>query len=831
MPDSIVVSRSYDRLGQQISQTDAYSVTTFTYDNLNRQVRTSNGLGLVAGLGYNLRDWVIANTNANGVWFTNAYDALGRVRVRGYADSTHATADGKELWGYTAGWRSPTSYTNQIGKITTYGYDRLQQKTNEAVVGVYVNTFTYAPAGDLTELRDGLNQKTTWTYDLEGRVLTKKDNANATQFTYTYDANSRLLTRTTPQKGQTVYSYDNVGNLKLVNYPNSPDLTFNYNEHNRVTSDSVSGGMSVSYTYRPGGLLETENPTTWASAMTTLSYTAGLRTGLTLQQPVIGNLTHSYVYDAAKRLSTLAASPGTFTSVYPVDTVNPKPSRQVTRVSLPNTSHITNAFDAVGRLQSTVLKNSGGTVLNSHTYLVNKANQRTKQTWTDGGYVNYTYDNASELLTGSTFTAANVAVAGQNYGYGYNLAQNMTSRGDGSSTTSYTVNGLNQMTGNGSYTYSYDLNGNRTGKLQTGSVFYTYDDENQLVSAATDTSQTPAASRWKTEWTYDARGRMRTRLDYTWTTTWSLQATTRYLYDGRRVIQERNGSNLPLVSYVRGLDLSGSLEGAGGIGGLLARVAHSGANGATLTPAYYHADGNGNVTMLINAAQTSVANYKYDPFGRTITSSGTLAAANVYQFSSKELMTKSGFYYYGFRFYDPDTGRWPNRDPIQEHGGINLYGFVFNNPIIYSDARGLSYSDYTSAQPVSPQEKKCWDEASLSELLGVKNSRDAAEAAVSGAQYNGTRWNGPGDAVRHCVWNCEMTRRNSEASAKKFADAHETGVGPQFPQDEREMDLHNNDVGRQKGKCDPCKKKSCKELCEEALRNGELRTLPQNRWQ
>lgn len=47
--------------------------------------------------------------------------------------------------------------------------------------------------------------------------------------------------------------------------------------------------------------------------------------------------------------------------------------------------------------------------------------------------------------------------------------------------------------------------------------------------------------------------------------------TTRYLYDGMRAIQERDGNNTPAVRYTRGNDLSGSIEGAGGIGGLLAR--------------------------------------------------------------------------------------------------------------------------------------------------------------------------------------------------------------------------------------------------------------------
>jgi RHS repeat-associated protein len=396
-----------------------------------------------------------------------------------------------------------------------------------------------------------------------------------------------------------------------------------------------------------------------------------------------------------------------------VDTSAYKASLQVTRVSLPNTSFITNTYDTVGRQLTTILKNSGGTVLNSHSYVVNTAWQRTKQTRTDGGYVNYTYDNASELREGLTFTAANAAVNAENYKFGYNEGQNMTKRTNNTTVTTYTVNNLNQVTGDGTYTFSYDNNGNRTGKIQTGSVFYTYDDENQLTQAETDTSQTPVAMRWRTQWEYDARGRMRKRTEYSFNTItgWVLSSETRYLYDGRRVIQERNSSNVPLVTYVRGLDLSGSFEGAGGIGGMLSRTAHTGANGVTLTHAFYHADANGNITKMIDNSQASVADYKYDPFGRTFSSSGTLATANSYRFSSKELMGPSGFYYYGFRFYDPETQRWPNRDPLGEEGGINLYQFSSNDPTDLVDPFGLSPSLNPANQAMAAE---CVETASAS---------------------------------------------------------------------------------------------------------------------
>jgi hypothetical protein len=67
-----------------------------------------------------------------------------------------------------------------------------------------------------------------------------------------------------------------------------------------------------------------------------------------------------------------------------------------------------------------------------------------------------------------------------------------------------------------------------------------------------------------------------------------------YIYDGMRVIQERDGNNWPQVSYTRGLDLSGTFEGAGGIGGLLAR-SHDFTNcNTTLT--YWLTNGSGFAT-------------------------------------------------------------------------------------------------------------------------------------------------------------------------------------------------------------------------------------------
>ena len=138
-------------------------------------------------------------------------------------------------------------------------------------------------------------------------------------------------------------------------------------------------------------------------------------------------------------------------------------------------------------------------------------------------------------------------------------------------------------------------------------------------------------------------------------------------------------------------DLSGTSQGAGGIGGLLARTD---ANGS----AFYHADGNGNITALVNGSGAVVAKYLYDNFGNTLGMWGSLAAANPYRYSSKEQDPRSGLYYYGYRWYAPNLQRWVNRDPIGEWGGINLYRVSNNSPLDQTDPFGLLITGTSSSQ-------------------------------------------------------------------------------------------------------------------------------------
>lgn len=164
---------------------------------------------------------------------------------------------------------------------------------------------------------------------------------------------------------------------------------------------------------------------------------------------------------------------------------------------------------------------------------------------------------------------------------------------------------------------------------------------------------------------------------------WILQSETRYIYDGYQLIQERDGNNNVLVTYTRGLDLSASLAGAGGIGGLLARTD---TNGST----FYHSDGAGNVTALIDPQENMAARYMYSAFGALVSQHGGMAGVNRIMFSSKLRLSQPDMYDSGEREYFTGLQRWGSPDPLGVRFDTDAYRFNYNNPLSYIDPDGLA---------------------------------------------------------------------------------------------------------------------------------------------
>ncbi|MGO8931773.1 MAG: RHS repeat-associated core domain-containing protein [Limisphaerales bacterium] len=227
----------------------------------------------------------------------------------------------------------------------------------------------------------------------------------------------------------------------------------------------------------------------------------------------------------------------------------------------------------------------------------------------------------------------------------------------------------------------YDADGNLT---QDGRWTYSWDAENRLINL-TSLSNAPTGSKLQLNFLYDSQGRRIQKIVSTNNgSAYYFQSTNRFVYDGWNLMAVLNPQSALVRSFVWGLDLSGSLQGAGGVGGLL--EINDAVNGVQFA-AY---DGNGNVGDLVGGAGgTTTAQYEYGPFGEVLRITGPMAKANPFRFSTKYQDDETDLLYYGFRYYNASTGRWLSRDPIEEGGGFGLYVLVANQPVNRSDRYGL----------------------------------------------------------------------------------------------------------------------------------------------
>jgi RHS repeat-associated protein len=332
----------------------------------------------------------------------------------------------------------------------------------------------------------------------------------------------------------------------------------------------------------------------------------------------------------------------------------------------------------------------------------NNLNQRTSRidegaAFSAAAFDAYGYNAAGELTASNRYAGADTGntsspITARDRAYAYDGIGNRTSFTQaGGAPLTYTSNKLNQYTAtsDSNDSFSYDDDGNMTlvyqpsaGKLMN----YFYDGENRLTEVR---PVLPAMGDKKVESSYDYRSRRVGKKVSTFNgSAWNVDTDERFLYDGWNVIATYDAVHSfdLLKTSTWGLDVSGSTQGAGGVGGLLGCEEMAGAHAGDYVFAF---DGNGNTGQVIDGSGAIAATYEYDAFGRTAGSSGSYKDANVYRFSTKHVDPESDLYYYGYRFYSAGLGRWTNRDPIAEDGGINVYAFVGNATSHFVDILGL----------------------------------------------------------------------------------------------------------------------------------------------
>jgi len=674
--------------------------TTFVRDLAGRLLYETNANNEVLGFIYNPSDELLQLTDGKKHTTTWDYDQYGRVK-----DKIDALND----------------------TLFTYGYDPLDRLTNRWSSEKGTTVYKYDPVGNLTNVDYSGGTVPTpsiyLSYDGLNRLTNMVDGAGVTVFTWT--DGDQLATEDGPWASDTVsYSYSNRQRSRVsVLQPNASlwAQTYLYDEVMRLTN-VVSPAGNFDYRYDNG------------------DFGFGCDRVQSVTLPGGDSDANTFAicnsYDQRARLSdtVLYTQPNTMVNrhTYPsYPYVSYDAASQVLLQKFINGNYINYTYDNIGQLKTAQGWEANGSTRRLHEQfgyaydaawnLQYRTNNVLVQTFTVNSLNELTSASRSGTLTvagagtespGSPgLTSVTVSGTGLSSGAATLYSDGSWARAgatlaDGSNSytataqDSYGRQASSSVTVNlpESTTYTYDQNGNLT---NNGTLNFAYDDENQLTSAW-------LTNAWRSDFVYDGLMRRRVRIEYSWNgSQWVTNAITRYVYDGMLVIQERDGNNLPQVTYTRGNDLSGSLQGAGGIGGLLARSD----NAQLITQnspgahACYHCDGNGNVTAMVNGNGAVVARYEYDPYGNILALSGPLANGNLYRFSSKEWHPNSGLVYYGFRFYSPSLQRWLNRDPLsmkvettsprelgvlEFNSGGNLYHFVNNAPPFSIDAYGLN---------------------------------------------------------------------------------------------------------------------------------------------
>jgi RHS repeat-associated protein len=611
------------------------------------------------------------------------------------------------------------SETNALNNATHYAYDiqgRLTKTWGDAVYPVQYDYDTYGRRtamhtcreGDGGDWPQGTGDVTIWVYDEPSGLLTSKVDAAGKAVTYTYQPEGKLATRTWARDNGavvTTYNYNNAtGELLNIDYADTtPDVSFTYDRLGRQETITDAVGTRT-FAYNENLQLESETISGLYDRVITRAYeTTGIK-GRPIGFDLGADYAVDYDYDDYSRLNVVGFAANGVQDVAEYSYL--ANSNLLSGMTTGIGQNTTYTYEPKRNVKTSVENRFDGSLISRYDYAYDNLGRRTSVLNSGAAFATnafnlYDYNSRNELTESKRYRGSNISDTGipvnEEYrSYDYDSIGNREDATVGTTSQTYATNQLNQYTSidiAGEVDEPvYDDDGNL--KLQNlaaasggggpvqgfgGLSNFEYNAENRLVSIA---PATPDDGDTKLSFVYDYMGR---RVEKTASTysggNWTEAENTIFVYDGWNLIEETNDTETK--HYVWGLDLSQSLQGAAGAGGLIASIDESGAD-------YCQYDGNGNVGQLLDATGTLSARYEYDPYGNIKVNEEATGKHNPFRFGTIYWEDDVGLYFYIFRPYDPRAARWLSRDPVGLSGGLNLYGFVKNDPVDLIDLYGLS---------------------------------------------------------------------------------------------------------------------------------------------
>ena len=604
---------------------------------------------------------------------------------------------------------------------TSAAYDSYGQKTSSTDVNNTTTSYdrSYYTGHHISGITEGSLKQQRFTYLTNERLsITSMSGLAAQHYGY---ANGNLSTLSRKSRVGTGaftwqsyhFAYDPFGNMTQISVSGAD---------NNATSTPSSAIMLAKYQYESGVNNGRLQKMTFGNDQTVqYSYDKFDRT--TKEQ--YNNITYEYAYDASGQLAKQTSTAG---------------------------EEYNYEYDSLGRLIRSNEYNDG-TFEQRTEHIYDASNRLTKQSWYNVGgttTMSYAYSTTTGLLSSLNATVQNSSIP---VTYTYQGANQLRSKAIGSvMTKAYNFgtssgyrtalpNFVNYRDPDGNLIYGdycvYDGNGRIVSIADSGNTSsvratYGYDEQGQLTSAAV------GGTRYA--YTYDTAGNLITKTDggtshsYTYGNGAWRDLLTAYdgksiTYSGGNPTKYYNGSTFTwtqgrklATAKVGNTNISYTYDMAGvrssktvgsttykytTLSGLVTRQTGGNAtidfvydesnqplamkyNGKVY---YYVLNAQGDVVRIVDGSRNVVASYSYDPWGKLLSSSGTLANVNPLRYRGYYYDSETGFYYLQSRYYDPAIGRFINADSYASTDATgllstNMFAYCENDPVNKSDPTG-----------------------------------------------------------------------------------------------------------------------------------------------
>lgn len=680
-PDANTTSFGYDGYGELVSVTDptggrtafSYGCATGCYDNIGLVYASTTPSGQTTSYAYDGDGRVVSVTDPLGAVTTTSYDGDGNPLSVTDPDgnlTVYAYNGDGEQTSVTSGYGSAQASTTTTGydgdgevvsrtdgnaATTSYAYNSVGELVDSTAPATAADPnglqtgYGYDPAGQLTSLTAADGAQTDYGYDPAGSLTSvsySRDPAGNTSFGYDGDGRRTYMA---DASGTSSYAYDSLGELTSATDGAGHTVDYGYDAAGNLISLSYPGAGTVSQTFNANNQLASISD--WLGNTSTFSYDADQNLALI---GYANGVTESYGYNAADQIISVADQYSQPTNVGPrLLTLSDfaytrDPNQQVSSAASPGSAQPGAAY--------------GYTPLN-------QLASATVQPPPTPSPVSLTCGALEAICN----TVDNTITAASTGNYSYDRAGNLTGLPGG---TTQSFDGADELLNTTTATalttsYSYNQRGDRiTATTGAASVNYGYNQADQLTSY---TSSALAAT-----YAYNGDG-LRTSAATTLAGQ-TVAQTASYTYNLTSPVPEILGDGTNYYLY--------------GPGGLPVEQI-----GPANTVSYLGHDQQGSTRILMSADKSIVGAYNYTPYGATTSQAG---ATTPLQYDGA-YHDPTGLYYLNARYYDPATGQFLTRDPLQALTGAP-YSYVGNNPLNASDPSGLCawYNFYCEGvQPIA----------------------------------------------------------------------------------------------------------------------------------